>query len=113
MLRSKSYQETLIASLKDPMEAQEYLNAALEDDAPEVFLLALRDVAEAQLGSVSQLAELAQLNREHLYRVLSKQGNPAFSSLHAILSSLGFRLKVEPQPAHPSLKITSTKNSVD
>jgi len=101
MPRSKSYQETLIETLKNPVEAQEYLNAALEDDEPEVFLLALRDVAEAQLGGISQLAELAHLNREHLYRTLSEQGNPAFSSLHAILSSLGFRLKVETQLIHP------------
>ncbi len=101
MPRSKSYQQALIEALKDPLEAQEYLNAALEDDDPEVFLLALRDVAEAKLGSVSQLADLTHLNREHLYRMLSDQGNPAFSSLHTILSSLGFRLKVETQPAHP------------
>ncbi len=45
MPRSKSYQSDLINALKDPLEAQEYLNAALEDGNPEVFLLALRDVA--------------------------------------------------------------------
>ena len=38
MPRSKSYQEDLIEALKDPLEAQEYLNAALEDGNSEVFL---------------------------------------------------------------------------
>ena len=31
MAKSKSYQNNLIESLKDPTEAAEYLNAALED----------------------------------------------------------------------------------
>lgn len=44
---SRPYNESLLEDLKDPNEAAEYLAAALEDDSPEVFLLALRDVAEA------------------------------------------------------------------
>jgi DNA-binding phage protein len=47
MPRSRSYQEDLFDALKDPEEAKEYLNAALEDVNPEVFLLALKDVMEA------------------------------------------------------------------
>ena len=46
MAKSKSYQNNLIESLKDPTEAAEYLNAALEDGETEVFLLALRDVVD-------------------------------------------------------------------
>jgi DNA-binding phage protein len=33
----------LIESLRDPGEAEDYLNAALEEDEPELFLLALRN----------------------------------------------------------------------
>lgn len=47
MKPTKSYQESLLTSLRDPDEAAEYLNAALEDDDEQVFLLALRNVAEA------------------------------------------------------------------
>ena len=92
MPRSKSYQSDLINALKDPLEAQEYLNAALEDGNPEVFLLALRDVAEARLGGIKQLADVTKLNRESLYRMLSEKGNPELNSLNVILSTLGFRL---------------------
>lgn len=95
--RSKSYQENLLKALEDPLEAQAYLNAALEDDNPEVFLLALKDVAEAKLGGMKQLADETKLNRENLYRLLSEQGNPQLTSLNAILSTLGFRLTVERQ----------------
>ncbi len=95
MTRSKGYQEDLIKALEDPLEAQEYLNATLEDKDLEVFLLALRDVAQARSSSIKQLAEVTKLNRENLYRMLSDKGNPELKSLNAILDALGFRLTVE------------------
>ena len=93
MKKSKAYQPNLIENLRDVGEAEEYLNAALEEDNPELFLLALRNVAEAQ-GGVAQLAERAKLNRESLYKMLSERGNPEFKSLDALLHALGFRLAV-------------------
>jgi probable addiction module antidote protein len=93
MGKSKAYQPDLIESLRDAGEAEEYLNAALEEDDPELFLLALRNVAEAQ-GGVAQLAKKSKLNRESLYKILSERGNPEFRSLDALLHALGFRLAV-------------------
>ena len=78
-----------------PEEAVAYLNAALAEEDPEVFLLALRDVARTREGGLAALAETAQLNREHLYRMLSENGNPELRSLEALLDALGFRLSVE------------------
>ena len=44
---STSYSEDLTQRLKDPEYAVEYLRATLEEsDMPELFLLALRNVAE-------------------------------------------------------------------
>ena len=44
-----NYHEDLLERLKDPAYAVEYLEAALEEhDLPAVFLLALRNVAEAR-----------------------------------------------------------------
>ncbi|WP_455378077.1 addiction module antidote protein [Petrachloros mirabilis] len=93
MKKSTAYQQNLIESLRDTGEAEEYLNAALEEDDPELFLLALRNVAEAQ-GGLGQLAEKANLNRESLYKMLSERGNPELRSLDALLHALGFRLSV-------------------
>jgi len=93
MSKSKSYHEDLIESLRNPREAEAYLNAALEEEDPELFLLALRNVTEAQ-GGVAQLAEKAKLNRESLYKMLSERGNPELRSLEALLHALGFRLAV-------------------
>lgn len=83
---SVSYLEGLLERLKDPKEALAYLNAALEDGDQEVFLLALRDVAEAR--GLTAVAQEAQLNRENLYRMLSRQGNPQLTSLVALLKSM-------------------------
>ena len=47
--------------------------------------------ARAQ-GGVAKLAELTNLNREHLYRMLSEKGNPGLRSLEALLDAMGFRL---------------------
>jgi probable addiction module antidote protein len=101
MAKSKSYQDSLIESLKDPTEAAEYLNAALEDGEAEVFLLALRDVVES-FGGVGKLAASTSLNRESLYRMLSAKGNPEFFSLSTVLDAIGFRLAVEPKTTVPS-----------
>lgn len=99
MAASKPYQPELIKMLNDPQLAVEYLNAALEEDDPEVFLLALRNVTEAH-GGMAQLAEKAKLNRENLYKMLSKRGNPELRSLDALLHALGFRLAVAREGKH-------------
>jgi probable addiction module antidote protein len=96
MAKSRNYKNHLVESLKDPTEAAEYLNAALEDGEPEVFLLALRDVVDSY-GGMGKLATSTSLNRENLYRMLSTKGNPEFFSLSTVLDAVGFRLAVEPK----------------
>ncbi|WP_299408307.1 hypothetical protein [Acaryochloris sp. IP29b_bin.148] len=56
MPRSRSYKEDLLTALQDPDEAKAYLNSALEDGDEAVFLLALRNVVEAEMG-MAKLAE--------------------------------------------------------
>jgi probable addiction module antidote protein len=93
MTKLRRYEDVLAEDLQDPAEAAGYLNACLKDGDSEVFLLALRDVARAR-GGVAKLAEVTELNREHLYRMLSENGNPELRSLEALLDALGFRLAV-------------------
>ena len=95
MPRSRSYKEGLLKRLQEPQEAAAYLDAALEEGEQAVFLLALRDVAEARLGGMGELAQQSGLNRESLYRSLSAQGNPELASLDKLLHAVGLRLSVE------------------
>lgn len=88
-----NFHEDLLEQLKDPEFVAEYLEAALEEsDMPDVFLLALRNVAEAK--GMTQLARETELKRESLYTMLSERGNPVLSSLYAILDALNLRLSV-------------------
>jgi probable addiction module antidote protein len=73
--KSTTYQEDLIEALRDPREATAYLNAAMEEGDRALFLLALRNVAEAH-GGMAAVSEKAKLNWESLYRMLSRKGNP-------------------------------------
>jgi probable addiction module antidote protein len=93
--RTTTYQEDLIEALKDPREAAAYLNAAMEEGDRALFLLALRNVAEAH-GGMSAVSQKAQLNRESLYRMLSKKGNPEIKSIFTLLDSMGLKLTIEP-----------------
>lgn len=92
--RSRSHQEWLMEYLQDDEAALSYLNVCLEEkDDPEAFLMALRNVAEAH--GMSNVAAAAGLNRESFYRMLSANGNPRLTSLHAVLDALGLTLRVD------------------
>ncbi len=94
---SVRYDSGLKKDLADPVEAAAYLNAALEDGSQEVFLMALRDVADAH--GFSHLARETSLNRESMYRSLSEKGNPQLASLKSLLDSMGLKLAVAPKHA--------------
>lgn len=93
MVKAKNYKEHLLKELQKPEEAAAYLNAALHNDDPHVFLLALKDIAEAK-GGMSWLASESDLNRENLYRTLSVKGNPRFFNLLAVLDAIGLDLSI-------------------
>ena len=98
MKKSNNYKEHLLKRLRDPKEAAAYLNAALEDEDPRVFLVALKDIAEAH-GGLSKLAQETDLNRESLYRTLSPKGNPRLQSLIAILQACHLDISIRPTAA--------------
>ena len=88
-------EDFLMQDLQDLDRAADYLTAAIEE-GEEVFLLAVRDVVEAQ-GGIGTLAKATNLNRENLYDMLSKKGNPRLSSIIPVLDKLGFELKFTPK----------------
>ncbi len=93
---SVSHDEVMVARLrKNPKFATAYLKAAMEDsDEPEVLLVALRHLAEAK-GGIAKIAKAAGIQRESLYRALSKRGNPNLSTLTAVTRAMGLKLTVE------------------
>jgi probable addiction module antidote protein len=94
MRRTKNYKEHLLETLQTPEDIAGYINAVIEEGDIPTFLLALRDVADAQ--GLGKLAEEAKLNRENVYRMLSAKGNPTLKSLVSVLYVLGLDVRVEP-----------------
>src|ERR1035437_554039 len=92
MKSAVKFEHVLKDHLSDPDQAAKYLTACYEEGS-DVFLQALRDVVEAQ-GGMTRAARLAGLNRESLYRQLSRRGNPSLASLNAVLSALGLKLRI-------------------
>ncbi|MBT8421083.1 MAG: transcriptional regulator [Gammaproteobacteria bacterium] len=85
---SVDYEPDLKEALADPEEAAAYLNAALEDGSRDVFLLALKDIANAR----DPICEPSP-DRENI----SAKGFLDLSGLEALLDSLGLKLTVEPK----------------
>lgn len=94
------YGPFLLESLRNPADAAAFINVAVEealaDDDFSLFLICLRDVISAQ-GGMSKVARLAGLNRENLYRMLSKDGNPEFRRLTRLLDAMGFQFSITPK----------------
>ncbi len=92
---SISHDEAVIRELREnPHFAVAYLKAALEQNGePQVLLVALRRVVQAR--GIAKIAKTAGVERESLYRALSKHGNPRLSTLVAVTKAVGLRLTVE------------------
>ena len=99
MKRYKAYKEYLINSLKDPVEASAYLNAALEETFETkdtgIFQVAVRDVVEAH-GGMSKIASKMEVSRESFYRSVSQKGNARFSTLANAIRACGLEFEIRP-----------------
>ena len=105
-----SYRPYLMKILKDPETASAYLNEALEAGDTKAFLLALRNVMDAQ-GGMTRFSRLSKINRVSLYKMLSTNGNPGFDNILRLLQGAGIRLRVVPQSKNGKLKKATKKGS--
>lgn len=72
---------------KDFGYALDYLTDCFNDEFEGTFLVALRHLVLAH-GGVAKIAKAAGLNRESLYKALSRGGNPGVNTLRKVLSAL-------------------------
>ena len=83
--------------LADEIETKEdvvgILDAALEENDMEFLFKVIGDIARSK--GMAQIARELNLNRENLYRSLSQNGNPSFSTIAKILNNLGFQLSIK------------------
>ena len=80
--------------LKSKDDMALYLQAALEEGDPGLVAAALGDIARAK--GMSQIARETGLGRESLYKALSPEGNPEFSTVLKVIKALGLQLHAQP-----------------
>ena len=94
--KTRKFDDYLKGYLKDPEDARAFLEEVAEANDPEVFLHALKAVVAAQ-GGVGKVSAKAHMNRQNLYRMLGKGGNPEFKSLWSLLKTLGLKMSLVPE----------------
>jgi probable addiction module antidote protein len=67
-----------------------YLEAALEEGDTTLVAAALGDIARAK--GMTEIARKTGLGRESLYKALSPDGNPEFSTVLKVIEALGLKL---------------------
>ena len=82
--------------LKTDEDIRLYLEACMEEaeDDPAFIVQALRVVARTR--NMSQIAKDTGLACEGLYKALSSEGNPSFSTVARVAKALGLRLTLQP-----------------
>lgn len=80
--------------LNSETEMAANLEAALEEGEPSLIAAALGDIARAR--GMAQLARETGLGRESLYKALSPNGNPEFSTIMKVVHALGLKLHASP-----------------
>jgi probable addiction module antidote protein len=69
------------------------LEAALEENDMEFLFNVIGDIARSK--GMAKIAKDLNLARESLYRSLSQDGNPSFSTIVKVLDNLGFQLSIK------------------
>ena len=74
-------------------EMDQYLADAFLDEDPRVFLVALGFLAKKR--GMSEVAKLAGVNRESLYKSLSGEGNPGYTTIAKVIRALDIKMLPE------------------
>ena len=83
--------------LKTEEDVQLYFEACLEENDPALIAHALGVIARAR--GMTQLARDTGLTREGLYKALSADGNPEFSTVMKVIKALGLQLHATKVPS--------------
>jgi len=94
MARTRTRKWDPAEHLKSDADIAAYLEAALAEADPALIAAALGDIARAK--GMGDLARETGLGRESLYKALSAQGNPEFSTVLKVIKALGLRLHTGP-----------------
>jgi probable addiction module antidote protein len=80
--------------LKTPKQWAGFLDAVIEDSHgdPHMITAALGEIAKAE--GMTGIAKKTGLSRESLYKALSGNRNPEFSTIYKVMAALGLQFQV-------------------
>lgn len=78
--------------LDDLDDASAYLQIALEESAEDPTAVPRALGVIARSGNMSELARRVDMSRDGLYKALSDQGNPTWSTVLKVSNALGLKL---------------------
>jgi probable addiction module antidote protein len=81
--------------LKTEEDMALYLDACIEEDPGDGSLIRIALGSIARAKGMSQLARDTGISREGLYRALSADGNPEFSTVMKVIRALGVKLHAD------------------
>ncbi len=97
MTRTKTPQKLIAFDaaryLDDDDAIAEYMTAVLEENDPDLLLLALADVARAK--GMAQVAKDSGLGRESLYKALAPGAKPRFETVMKVARALGVKFTAQ------------------
>ncbi|MFA7658081.1 MAG: hypothetical protein WCY19_01460 [Candidatus Gastranaerophilaceae bacterium] len=99
-MKNQKFDDYIISRLgSDKDFATEYLNSALNEYSKDLdsdaLALSIKRLVKAQ-GSVIDFSKVAEINREHLYRIFNSKAVPNLNTLFKIVLNLGFKLEAKP-----------------
>lgn len=74
-------------------DIKEYLSIQMEENGIDGLIWGLNNLAKHK--GMTEISKATGLNRQHLYRSLSENGNPKLETIDKIVRALGLRLSVE------------------
>lgn len=77
-------------------DAAQLLEVALEESVDDSSALPIALGVIARSGSMSELARRAGMSRDGLYRALSADGNPTWSTILKVTQALDLQIEVHP-----------------
>ena len=99
--------------LKTDEDMALYFDAIIEESNgdPRVIAVALGDIARAK--GMTQIAKATGLARENLYKALSADGNPEFSTVMKVIAALGLKLHATAAEPGTPRKATRKRSARD
>jgi probable addiction module antidote protein len=90
--------------LKDEDSIAAYLEAALEENDPQMLVVAIGDVAKAR--GINAMAKKMNVGRESLYKSFSGKTKPNFETVYRALDSFGLKISLAKKDVESACPVT-------